>query len=151
METQNTNPTANEGSNSNTLKTQVENFRDEARNKLRMVEINKILTDILVIKNSIKEHEKYLEKIDMGLAILEYENKKLDPEHPDYKGMKERKENAIKVTKEDVKNAHEQKEKTIELLKLDIEDLETEIKNWESGTKKVDKYKLEDITNSLIN
>jgi hypothetical protein len=133
-----------------TLTQIVDTLREQARDLIRMKEINSLKTFILEEKNKISESEKYLESQRKQLLYAKFALVKLDQADPDYSSEKVRLEQLIASDEKRINRLEITSQWNVEDINVCITKLESDIKKWESGEKKVSKELLEETTKKLI-
>jgi len=132
------------------LSEKVQDFRDKARDILRMKAINNLLQEKFHMETSTKGLIEDLKNTTKDLARVNYRITKLDEEDPDY----EDKMKNAKSDKEHLTEQIERIEKRIEERKIEIDKRITEtneqITKWESGENKVSIESVEELADRMI-
>jgi HD-GYP domain-containing protein (c-di-GMP phosphodiesterase class II) len=129
------------------LSDKVASFREEARTILRMKAIASIMSDVGILKKNIATEQAILDHYKLNIAGIDYDNQKLDTEHPLYKNKVE----ALKIARTHEEEKATNCQKTIERYEKNLNSLKQDIAKWENGTYKVDLPNINILVNDMIN
>lgn len=137
--------------NTISLREQVQSFRDNARDILRMEKIAASLQDLFYTERNYSKTEKYLnETLGKKTARQEYKISQLDPENPDFETLKEKEEKTLKTIIRNEKEEEKNAEQLLKELNEEIKTINKEIEDLENGKTKVDIDAVAEITQRTI-
>lgn len=133
-----------------TLKEKVQNFREKARNILRMIEINGLLKTKFNLEKNVERQERKVKASEERLKIAEYKLNKLDQEDPRYETQKEMAEEYRLEETHNVEKDKKELEELIQRTNKNVEKINKEIEKYETGENKISIDQVDELTERMI-
>jgi len=135
---------------SETLREIVQNFRETARDILRMKNINTLLQELFGTEKELTRVQKVLDTVGDRAAREAYKLSQLDPEDPDFNQKKKQAEKNVDTAIENDKRLKENTENYIVELEKEIKDINEKISDYESGKTKVSIEAIQNLSDEMI-